>query len=117
MPSRRANKAGDEARNVKVGDRWTVLHEAGFKCSNPRCRYPMSLDVHHLHYVADGGSNDPANLLPLWRGKGDSVLYGSKGAIKYAVPFVRRDKASIFSGPIPPGNFRSSRKQSERWWR
>jgi hypothetical protein len=42
-----------------------VLHEAGYKCSNPRCRYPITLDRHHIETVADGGSNDPENLLPL----------------------------------------------------
>jgi hypothetical protein len=42
-----------------------VLHEAGYKCANPCCRYPLTLDVHHLYYVSEGGSNTAENLLPL----------------------------------------------------
>lgn len=58
-------KIGTEARNVKTSVRTRVLHEAGYKCSNPRCRYRITLDVHHVYYVSEGGSDDPANLLPL----------------------------------------------------
>lgn len=68
MEEKKANqtkKAGTEARNVKPSVRMQALHEAGFKCANPRCRYPITLEVHHLHYVSEGGSNDPSNLLPL----------------------------------------------------
>ena len=42
-----------------------VLQEAGFKCANPACQAILTLDVHHLHYVSDGGSNDPDNVLAL----------------------------------------------------
>jgi hypothetical protein len=59
------SRIGAKARNVNTSIRGQVLHEAGYKCSNPRCRYPLTLDVHHLHYVSEGGSDDPANLLPL----------------------------------------------------
>lgn len=41
------------------------MHEAGYKCANPRCLYPLTLDIHHLYYVSKGGSNEPDNLLPL----------------------------------------------------
>jgi hypothetical protein len=42
-----------------------VLHEAGYKCGNPVCRTILTLDVHHLQPVAEGGGNGPANLLAL----------------------------------------------------
>ena len=62
---KRSVKTGTEARNVTINVRKLVLHEAGYKCSNPRCRYPLTLDVHHLYYVSESGKDDPANLLPL----------------------------------------------------
>ena len=42
-----------------------VLHEAGYRCANPTCRTILTLDLHHLQQVADGGSNAPSNLLAL----------------------------------------------------
>ena len=62
MTAKKASKIGTEATNVKISVRVQVLHEAGFKCANPCCRYPITLDLHHLHYVSEGGSDDAANL-------------------------------------------------------
>lgn len=45
--------------------RQQVLHEAGYKCANPACRIILTIDVHHLDYVSEGGSNQPANLIAL----------------------------------------------------
>ena len=42
-----------------------VLHEAGYKCGNPTCRSILTLDIHHLDYVSEGGDNSPSNLLAL----------------------------------------------------
>lgn len=42
-----------------------VLHESGYKCANPVCRNILTLDIHHLVYVSEGGGNEPENLLPL----------------------------------------------------
>ncbi len=42
-----------------------VLHEAGYKCSNPVCRSILTLDIHHLVPVAKKGDNLPDNLLAL----------------------------------------------------
>lgn len=42
-----------------------VLHEAGYRCSNPACRTILTLDVHHLDRVADDGLNEVSNLLAL----------------------------------------------------
>jgi len=52
-------------RPLAVDIRQLVLHEAGYKCGNPACRYPLTLEVHHLHQVSEGGANTPENLLPL----------------------------------------------------
>src|SRR5262245_47653048 len=42
-----------------------VLHEAGYLCANPACRTVLTLDIHHLNYVSDGGTDTAENLLPL----------------------------------------------------
>jgi len=42
-----------------------VLHEGGYKCGNPTCRSILTLDIHHLEYVSEGGDNNPSNLLAL----------------------------------------------------
>ncbi|MGA9067901.1 MAG: HNH endonuclease signature motif containing protein [Bryobacteraceae bacterium] len=42
-----------------------VLHESGYRCANPTCRTILTLDVHHIEYVSEGGTNDATNLLPL----------------------------------------------------
>lgn len=42
-----------------------VLHESGYMCANPTCRMVITLDMHHLEYVSEGGPNDATNLLPL----------------------------------------------------
>ena len=42
-----------------------VLHEAGYKCSNPVCRTILTLDIHHLVPVAERGGDVRENLLAL----------------------------------------------------
>ncbi|MCI2424742.1 HNH endonuclease [Candidatus Acetothermia bacterium] len=42
-----------------------VLHESGYKCANPACRTILTLDIHHLDYVSESGSNQPDNLIAL----------------------------------------------------
>ena len=42
-----------------------VLHEAGYRCGNPVCRHVITLDIHHLEFVSEGGPNSAENLLPL----------------------------------------------------
>lgn len=42
-----------------------VLREAGFKCANPTCRNILTLQLHHIIWVKDGGGNEAQNLLAL----------------------------------------------------
>ncbi|WP_159452315.1 HNH endonuclease [Singulisphaera sp. GP187] len=42
-----------------------VLHEAGYRCAVPVCRTILTLDIHHIVYVSEAGSDDPSNLLAL----------------------------------------------------
>lgn len=34
-------------------------------CGNPICRHILTLEIHHIIWVRDGGSNASSNLLPL----------------------------------------------------
>jgi hypothetical protein len=39
--------------------------EAGYKCGNPTCRHVITLELHHILYVQDGGGDGSENLLVL----------------------------------------------------
>lgn len=42
-----------------------VLTEAGYRCAVPTCRSILAVDIHHIVEVAEGGGNEPGNLLAL----------------------------------------------------
>jgi HNH endonuclease len=42
-----------------------VLTEAGYRCAVPTCRTILAIDLHHMVEVAEGGGNEPSNLLAL----------------------------------------------------
>lgn len=42
-----------------------LLTEAGYRCAVPTCRNILALDMHHIVEIAEGGTDQPANLLPL----------------------------------------------------
>jgi len=42
-----------------------VLHESGYRCSNPVCRNFITLELHHIVPVAKDGRDDPSNLIAL----------------------------------------------------
>jgi len=52
-------------KTIDIATRREVLHEAGYRCANPGCRGIITLDIHHIEYVSDGGGNGAENLLPL----------------------------------------------------
>lgn len=52
-------------RTIKPLLRDEVLREAGYKCANPTCRNVLTLQLHHMLWVKDGGSNDATNLVAL----------------------------------------------------
>jgi hypothetical protein len=51
--------------SLSLSTKQLVLHEAGYRCGNPACRSILTLDIHHLIPVADGGEDSPDNLLAL----------------------------------------------------
>ncbi len=54
-------------RRKRIHDdvRSLLLTQCGYKCGNPNCRGIITLEIHHLDYVSDGGGNEIENLLPL----------------------------------------------------
>ena len=52
-------------KTLPIDTRIRVLHEAGYMCGNPACRCVVTLDMHHLDSVGEGGSDDPNNLIAL----------------------------------------------------
>src|SRR5258708_19289207 len=52
-------------RSVPVATQRLALHEAGYRCANRVCRTVLTLEIHHLDLVSEGGSDDPVNLLRL----------------------------------------------------
>jgi len=42
-----------------------ILLEAGYMCANPRCRHILTLELHHICWVKDRGTNTASNLLAL----------------------------------------------------
>jgi len=51
----------------KISDsiRQAILLESGYKCANPNCRHILTLEIHHIIWVKDGGGNNQSNLIAL----------------------------------------------------
>ncbi len=62
---RKREPMANNRKAIPADARRLVLHEAGYKCANPACRTILTLDIHHLEYVAVGGGDTADNLLPL----------------------------------------------------
>jgi hypothetical protein len=52
-------------RKVATDTRELMLLEAGYMCANPVCRHVLTLELHHIEWVRDGGGNEPSNLIAL----------------------------------------------------
>lgn len=52
-------------KTIPPATREKILMEAGYKCANPNCRHIITLEMHHILWVKDGGGDDPENLLAL----------------------------------------------------
>jgi hypothetical protein len=57
----------EKAQRITIpsATRQIVLLEAGYKCANPSCRHILTLELHHIVWVKDGGGNDADNLVAL----------------------------------------------------
>ena len=52
-------------QSIATDTKALVLHECGYRCANPVCRTILTIEIHHLEQVSDGGNSEPQNLLPL----------------------------------------------------
>lgn len=52
-------------RQVPSETRRQILHESGYRCANPVCRMVLTINIHHLDQVSEGGDNTLDNLLAL----------------------------------------------------
>ena len=52
-------------RNPPPSMRDEVLREAGYKGANPTCRNILTLQLHHMVWVKDGGGTEAINLIAL----------------------------------------------------
>jgi hypothetical protein len=57
--------ASKPRKKLATDIRHLVLHVSGYKCGNPVCRMPLTLEIHHLDPVSNGGEDTPENLLAL----------------------------------------------------
>ena len=57
--------AKSKRRRVHDDLRALLLTQTGYKCGNPNCRGIITLEIHHIVQVVDGGGNELENLLPL----------------------------------------------------
>jgi hypothetical protein len=52
-------------KTIDAATRQAVLLEAGYQCGNPSCRHIITLELHHIEWVKDGGGNGAENLIAL----------------------------------------------------
>jgi hypothetical protein len=52
-------------QTISTSVRSAVLLEAAYRCGNPRCRHILTLELHHIVWVKDGGGNEAENLIAL----------------------------------------------------
>jgi HNH endonuclease len=54
-----------DRKKIPIAVQHGLLMEAGYKCGNPTCRNVITLELHHIEYVSEGGGDEPENLLVL----------------------------------------------------
>jgi cytochrome c553 len=54
-----------QRKAIPLAVKQQVLHEAGYRCGNPICRTIITLEIHHLDHVSEGGENNAENLIAL----------------------------------------------------
>ena len=60
-----SNPKSRKRTTVSNHTRQLLLLESGYKCASPTCRHVLTLELHHITWVKDGGGNEPDNLIAL----------------------------------------------------
>ena len=68
---------GRATRSIPKRVKRHVLHRDGFCCRVPECTATANIDVHHILFVVNGGTNAPENLITLCEGHHLAVHAGS----------------------------------------
>ena len=63
--ARGTTRAAAARQSIPPSMRDEVLREAGYKCANPTCRNVLTLQLHHIVWVRDGGPSTALNLIAL----------------------------------------------------
>lgn len=63
--TKKPSKRRDSRSRIPASVKLQVLTEAGYMCANPRCKHMLTLELHHLEWVRDGGGNSSENLVAL----------------------------------------------------
>lgn len=58
-------KVPSARKQISGATRFAVLTEAGYRCAVPRCRMILTLNMHHIEFVSEGGNNKIENLVAL----------------------------------------------------
>jgi hypothetical protein len=69
-----------------------MKEEAGYRCGIPTCNTTSPLEIHHIKSQADGGSDDPSNLMCLCRNCHGRVHNGeiqTQAIRRYKIRLVR----------------------------
>ena len=54
-----------KSRYISPTNKQIILMEAGYKCANPTCRHILTLELHHIVWVKEGGGSNTENLIAL----------------------------------------------------
>lgn len=52
-------------KKIPIDIKKNVLHLGGYKCGNPSCRTILTLDIHHIAQISEGGNDTVDNLIAL----------------------------------------------------
>lgn len=54
-----------ERKKLPASTRELLLTECGYRCAVPNCRAILTLQIHHIYEVSEGGGDDLPNLIAL----------------------------------------------------
>ncbi len=99
---------GHVARTIPPAVRREVVHRDGRSCRVPGCTNRLWFDLHHVVSRADGGGNDPANLLCVCAThhrlihKGRLAVRPVEGGVAFTFPHGREVVVALVRRATPP---------------
>jgi hypothetical protein len=90
-------------RSVTDRKRWEVLERDGWRCALPNCRMRSHLQVHHVRFRSEGGSDERENLITLCVGC-HRLIHEGHVLVSGAAP----DALVVRVGRLPDGRWRET---------